>query len=377
MTVKIARVEAICLRDPKAGYYRFEGSYQNVVVLVHGDNGLIGIGESDAPPGVIKAIVEMPTYNSLAVGLAQIVIGQMIDDPRRLWQEMLARTQWFGRHGVTIHAISAVDIAIWDLFAQSEGKPLHEVLGVKRHDRLPAYATIYPLEDEAGGITRQVTPLLERGFRSLKVCVDPWWSDAELVRRNLRHLRDLVGPDRGLMLDVAQEFERFEQLAPFLPVLEELAFSWIEAPFPLDNIVDHVRLKSETSIPIAVGDLGMTTCKEFVPYINANAFDIAQPDLTMFGGFSEVQRLAAMLAPSGRRIYPHGYNTDLTIAANLHFVSTLHDGGLIEYTTSPSRLRRELVQGLGPIGDDGMIEVPNGPGLGVKLDERLVNELRE
>ena len=374
MTVMIERVEVICLQDPQAPYYRFEGSYRNVLVLVHGDNGLSGIGESDAPPEIVKAAIEMAPYNHLAEGLAGIVTGQAVDDPRRLWDEMYRRTQWFGRRGAALCAISALDIAIWDLFARSRGIPLSQALGGARHARLPAYATIYPLEDAPARITQQIAPLLDQGFRHLKICVEPWWAEPARVQRNLTHLRDLVGRERGLMLDVAQEFTRLDQLAPFLDLLADLEFAWIEAPFPLDDVEKHAHLRAATRIPIGVGDLGLTTCKEFEPFLAADAFDIAQPDLTMFGGFTEAQRLARMLAGTGRRIVPHAYNTDITIAANLHFMATQQEAGLIEYSTSPSRLRRDLVRGLPPIGEDGTIAVPTGPGLGVTLNAHAVEE---
>ena len=374
MTVTVERVEALCLQDTRAAYYRFEGSYRNVVVLVHGDNGLVGIGESDAPPEIVKATIEMAPYNHLSEGLAHIVTGQAVDDPRRLWNEMYARTQWHGRRGAALHAISALDIAIWDLFAQSNDVAVCEALGSSHHARLPAYATIYPLEDTPARIDAQVVPLLERGFRHLKVCVEPWWSEPDRVRQNLIHLRDLVGSERGLMLDVAQEYARFEQLEPFLDLLADLDFAWIEAPFPLDNVEDHARLRAATRIPIGVGDLGLTTCRDFEPFVEADAIDIAQPDLTNFGGFTEALRLARMLDGTGRRIVPHAYNTDITIAANLHFLATRQEVELIEFSTSPSRLRQGLAHGLAPVDADGMIPVPTGPGLGVTLNADAVTE---
>ncbi len=374
MTVTIERVEVLCLQDPQAAYYRFEGSYRNVVVLVHGDNGLVGIGESDAPPEIVKAAIEMAPYNHLAEGLAGIVTGRAVDDPRRLWDQMYARTQWHGRRGATLHAISALDIAVWDLFAQSRSIPVCEALGGSHHDRLPAYATIYPLEDTPTRIDAQVVPLLGRGFRHLKICVEPWWSEPDRVRRNLSHLRDLVGSERSLMLDVTQEFTCLDQLAPFLELLAELDFAWIEAPFPLDEVEEHARLRATTRIPIGVGDLGLTTCKEFEPFLAADAFDVAQPDLSMFGGFTEALRLAQMLENTGRRIVPHAYNTDITIAANLHFLSTQPEIEIVEYSTSPSRLRQGLVRGLAPIDADGMIAVPTAPGLGVTLNDDAVAE---
>ena len=376
MTVRIERVEAICLQDQQAACYRFEGSYRNVVVLVHGDNGLTGIGESDAPPELVNAAIEMAPYNQRAEGLADIVTGQAVDDPRRLWDEMYVRTQWHGRRGAAVHAISALDIAIWDLFARSRGIPLHAALGGARHARLPAYATLYPLEETPARITAQIAPLLDRGFRHLKVCVEPWWAEPDRVRRNLTHLRDLVEPARGLMLDVAQEFTRLAQLAPFLDLLAALDFAWIEAPFPLDEVEEHAALRAATPIPVGVGDLGLTTCREFAPFVEADAFDIAQPDLTVFGGVTEALRLARMLAGSGRRIVPHAYNTDITIAANLHFLATRETPDLVEVSTSPSRLRRALARGLPPVDEDGTIAVPDAPGLGVSLDPDLLAEAR-
>ena len=376
MTVTIERVEVVCLQDPQALYHRFEGSYQNVLVLVHGDNGLTGIGESDAPPALVKAAIEMAPYNQRSQGLAGIVTGEAVDDPRRLWDEMDARTQWHGRRGAAMHAIGALDIAIWDLFARSQGIPVHAALGGARRERLPAYATLYPLEDEPARIAAQVAPLLDQGFCHLKVCVEPWWAEPEQVRRNLTHLRTLVGPERGLMLDVAQAFTRLEQLAPFLDLLAELDFAWIEAPFPLDDVAEHARLRAAVPIPVGVGDLGLTTCREFAPFLEADAFDIAQPDLTMFGGFSEALRLVRMLESTGIRIVPHGYNTGITIAANLHFQATLEEESPVEISTSPSRLRRDLVRGLPTVGKDGTIPVPDGPGLGVAVNDAVVETTR-
>ena len=376
MTVTIERVEVVCLQDPQALYHRFEGSYQNVLVLVHGDNGLTGIGESDAPPALVKAAIEMAPYNQRSQGLAGIVSGEAVDDPRRLWDEMYARTQWHGRRGAAMHAIGALDIAIWDLFARSQGLPVHAALGGARRERLPAYATVYPLEDTRKRIAAQVAPLLDQGFRHLKVCVEPWWAEPARVRRNLTHLRTLVGAERGLMLDIAQAFTRLDEIAPYLDLLTELDFAWIEAPFPLDDVAEHARLRAAVPIPVGVGDLGLTTCREFAPFLEAHAFDIAQPDLTVFGGFSEALRLARMLEGTGIRIVPHAYNTGITIAVNLHFLATLEEESLVEISTSPSRLRRDLVEGLAPVGEDGTIPVPHGPGLGVALNADVVETTR-
>lgn len=374
MPVRIEKVEVYRLQDPQADFVRFEGSYQNVLVVVYGDNGLYGIGESDSPPQVIKALIESQPYNHLSCGLASVIEGETLDDPVRLWNKMYQFSNWHGRHGVAIHAISALDIAIWDLYARSQDKPLYEYFGGMRHEQLPAYATIYPMADEYERIDEQICTYLEQGFKRIKVCVEPWWSDKEKTIANLRHLRELVGDQVELMLDVAMEFHELDQVTPFVPVLEQLNFGWIEAPFPLDNLADHVALKRLTDIPVGVGDLGFTTCKEFQPYINADAFDIAQPDITLFGGVSEVMKLQKQLAPLGKRIVPHAYNTDLTIAVNANFLCTQQQVEPLEYSTSPSVLRRELIKNPLRVDDKGMITLEKDrAGLGLELNWDIIH----
>ncbi|UTW09055.1 mandelate racemase/muconate lactonizing enzyme family protein [Pseudomonas benzenivorans] len=377
MSVRIESVEVICLQDPQADFVRFEGSYQNALVVVRGDNGLYGIGETDSPPQVIKALVESRPYNYLSSGLASVLVGEVLDDPLRLWNKMYQSTNWHGRYGVAIHAISALDIALWDLHARSERRPLHSYFGGVRHKRLPVYATLYPMQAEPELFQQQVGACLEQGFKRIKICVEPWWQDQAKAIGNLHRLREFVGPDIELMLDVAMEFTRFEQLEPFLGTLQALDFKWIEAPFDADNLHDHRRLRAVTSIPVGVGDLGFTTCKEFQPYLAADAFDIAQPDITMFGGVSEVMKLRDLLAPKGKRIVPHAYNTDLTIAVNAQFLCTQARIEPLEYSTSPSILRRQLL--LNPLRPDeqGMISLDESAhGLGLELNWDLVNACR-
>ncbi|WP_271273139.1 mandelate racemase/muconate lactonizing enzyme family protein [Aliamphritea hakodatensis] len=375
MSVRIENIQVLCLQDPQADYVRFEGSYQNVLVIVHGDNGLYGIGESDSPPAVIKALIDAPAYNHLSCGLAGLLKGEYLDDPVRLWHKMFKHTSWHGRHGVAIHAISALDIALWDLYARSEGKPLLEYFGPQQHRRLPAYATVYPMKEQPESFKIQIGEFLSQGFRRIKICVEPWWHDFELACSNLEELRAFIGPDIELMLDVALEFQHYAQLEPFIDLLEALDIKWLEAPFPLDNPGDHQRLKQRTHLPLGVGDLGLTTVREYQPWLDAGVVDIAQPDITMFGGVSEAMKLQNTLADTDSRIVPHGYNTDITIGVNAHFLAAQTICEPLEFSTSPSVLRRQLALNPHQLDDDGMIAVRSElPGLGVDLNWELIRE---
>jgi len=373
MTIKIDSVEVYCLQDPQADYVRFEGSFQNALVVVRADNGLYGVGETDSPPGIIRALIESPNYNHLSCGLASVLRGEVLDHPTRLWQKMFKATSWHGRHGVAIHAISALDIALWDLFAKCQNRPLHQLFGGLAQARLPAYATVYPMKPHPEQFSRQIGSFLEQGFNKIKICVEPWWQDPERVVENLLLLRRQVGKGVDLMLDVALELQHFYQLKPFVDLLEELDFKWIEAPFPLDNLADHIRLKQHTRLPLGVGDLGLTTVREYQPYLDAGVVDIAQPDITMFGGFSEALKLQNSLAASSTRIIPHGYNTEITLAVNSQFLAAQARPEPLEYSTSQSLLRRSLVQNPLQLDSDGFITIDSErPGLGVDIDWQVV-----
>lgn len=368
----ITHVETYCLKDPTVDFVRFEGSYQNILVVVRADNGLYGIGESDSPPKVVEALIQTPSYNYLSQGLAAVLIGETLDDPRRLWQKMFEATSWHGRVGATIHAISALDIALWDLFARTQDKPLYRCLSEVYHQSLPTYATIYPMPEDEATFIPLIDEVLAQGFQRIKICVEPWWTDKALTEANLTALRAHVGDNVDLMLDVAMEFRRFEQLEPFLPLLERLNFQWIEAPFALDNLSDHQRLRQATAIPVGVGDLGLTTCHEFAPYLTADALDIAQPDVTLFGGISEAVKLRKQLQAKGKRLIPHAYNTDITLTANAHLLMTQAACEPLEYSTSPSLLRRELISNPPRPDANGMISLGEEKGLGLSLNWDII-----
>lgn len=374
MPVTISAIDVYCLQDPQADYVRFEGSYQNLLVVVHADNGLYGIGETDSHPSAVREIIQSKPYNYLASDLSSLLIGEPLDDPRRLWQLMYDKTRWYGRHGLVIHAISALDIALWDLFARTEDKPLIDYLGGAKRTEVDAYATIYPMQQQRSAFQQQLSNCLSQGFKRVKICVEPWWQDISLAIDNLKAVREFVGPDIELMLDVAAEFDRLDQLSPFLPSLNALNFCWIEAPFDLTNLTDHQQLKQLSNIPIGVGDLGMTTCGEFTPYLKANAFDIAQPDVTMFGGISEVLKLLPQLSAAQKRFIPHGYNTDITVAVNLHLLCAQESNEPIEYSTSPSILRQQMIKDGPRIDQQGKIQLDcTQPGLGIELNWDIIH----
>lgn len=374
--MKIVDIEVMELRVPGWTGDTFDGSYDNCLVLVHTDQGISGIAEVDSVPAVIRAIVDARRSHTHAMGLKEILVGSDPSDVEGLWDRMYDLTSYYGRRGAVIHAISAVDIALWDLRGKVLGKSLGALLGKRQRDRVLAYGTVYPLGDTPDDVRRNIDRGLKLGLKAIKIVADPFWRDdldktAALVRTTREH----VGPDIRLMVDAATAWAKAEEGLPLMPIFKEHDFFWVEAPLPIDDLDGHARFQG-FGVPIGGGDLGLTTRFEYEEAFVRGKIDIAQPDVTMAGGITELMRISALAKRLGRRVVTHGYKSNITIAANLGFLSQHWMDEPCEYSTSQSPLRWELTREAFPIGPDGRIAVPDAPGLGVSLDPATVEKYR-
>jgi L-alanine-DL-glutamate epimerase-like enolase superfamily enzyme len=289
---------------------------------------------------------------------------------------MYDATSYYGRRGAVIHAISAIDIALWDLRGKALNKPLNALLGQVRRERLLAYGTVYPLGDTPEAVKANIDRGLKLGLKAIKIVADPFWrDDLDLTAKLIRTARQHVGKDVRLMVDAATAWDKAEDGLPLMPLFKEHGFAWVEAPLPLDDLEGHSRFQG-FGVPIGGGDLGLTTCAEYLQMFEIGRIDIAQPDVTMVGGITELLRLAQLAKRLGKRVVTHGYKSNITIAANLAFLSQHVDDEPCEYSTSQSPLRWKLTNESFPIGSDGRIAIPTGPGLGVSLNERTLAEFK-
>ncbi|MGA7268122.1 MAG: mandelate racemase/muconate lactonizing enzyme family protein [Aestuariivirga sp.] len=374
--MKIIDIEVVELRVPGWTGETFDGSYDNCLVLVHTDEGMTGIAEVDSVPAVIRAIVDAPRSHTHAMGLKQVLLGQDPSDVEGLWDRMYDLTSYYGRRGVVIHAISAVDIALWDLRGKMQGKSLGRLLGAPQRDRVLAYGTVYPLGETPDEVRQTIDRGLKLGLKAIKIVADPFWRD-DLAKTEglIRAARAHVGPDIRLMVDAATAWSRAEEGLPLMPIFKDNDFHWVEAPLPIDDLDGHARFQG-FGIPIGGGDLGLTTRYEYEEAFVRGKIDIAQPDVTMAGGITELMRIAGLARKLGRRVVTHGYKSNITIAANLAFLSQHWMDEPCEYSTSQSPLRWELTRETFPIGPDGRIAVPDRPGLGVSLNPETVAKYR-
>ena len=374
--MKISDIEVVELRVPGWTGETFDGSYDNCLVLVHTDEGVTGIAEVDSVPSVIRAIVDAPRSHTHAMGLKQVLLGANPSDVEGLWERMYDLTSYYGRRGVVIHAISAVDIALWDLRGKVLNESVGKLLGTPQRDSVLAYGTVYPLGTEPDDVRHNIDRGLKLGLKAIKIVADPFWrDDLDKTALLIRTAREHVGNDICLMVDAATAWSTADDGLQLMPIFRENGFVWVEAPLPIDDLDGHARFQG-FGIPIGGGDLGLTTHFEYEEAFRRGQIDIAQPDVTMAGGLTELMRISTLARQLGRRVVTHGYKSNITIAANLAFLSQHWMDEPLEYSTSDSPLRWKLTNEEFPIGTDGRVKVPNRPGLGVSLNPETVETYR-
>ncbi len=374
--MKITNVEAIHLRveDPNIGL--FDGSYDACVIVVTTDEGITGIGEVESLPPAIQGIIHAPPAHSHARGLRELLVGEDPTDPERLWRLMYQSTDYVGRRGLMMHAIGGVDLALWDIAGQAKGLPICELLGGKKRDRLLAYGTIYPIARDPDGVRRQVEQAAGMNLRAFKLCADPWWmDDLDLTARLLRAARQAAGDKALLIVDAALSYTSPQEGLKLIPLLKDVGVWFLEAPLPLDDVAGHAAMAGH-GLPLGVGDLGLTHVDEFIEFMDRGRADICQPDISMVGGFTGIRTVARAAAERGKRVITHGYKTNIEIAANLHFLANHRDEEVLEFSTSRSPLRWHTTREQLTVDPDGMVRVPDRPGLGVTLDWDFVGAHR-
>ena len=374
--MKITKIEAIHLRAEDPLIELFDGSYDDCVLVVHTDEGLTGIGETESLAPAIQAIVRGPSAHNHARSLSAILVGEDPSDPVRLWHKMFDQTDYVGRRGLMMHAIGGVDLALWDLKGKIEGQPVHQLLGGKRRHRLPTYGTIYPMARTPDEVKAQVAAGQAKNLRAFKFAADPWWlDDLALTGRLLAAAREQAGPDARLIVDAALSYRTAAQGLTLFPIFREVGIWFLEAPLPLDDVEGHLEM-SRHGIPLGVGDLGLTHTRDFIEMMDSGGASICQPDISQVGGFTGITQIAQAAYQRGKRVITHGYKTNIEIAANLHFLAAQPNEEPLEFSLSHSPLRWTTTHEHFPVEPDGYVTVPDRPGLGVTLNPETIERYR-
>jgi len=341
-------------------------SQDAVLVRIRTDNGLEGIGEADSKPEVVKAIIDAPFSHNVACGLREILIGENPLETGRLWQKMHRKTMYFGRSSVTITAMAAIDMALWDLKGKHFGEPIHRLLGGKQHDKILAYASI--LFGRDGNETQAIAERWrDHGYRAIKFGWEPMGQSEALDIDLVRGAREGIGDgtlliDAGCVWDARTALRRAEAFKQF-------NIEWLEEPLRPDDVEGYRWLRDRSPVPIAAGE---EECgrEDWRPLIDARALDVYQVDLSR-NGFTDGGYIRDRVQEIGARLCNHCYTSPVTVAASLHWLSTCRDAFLFEDCVEDSPLRHQLtnerIQAVG-----GWISVPDRPGLGVTLNEEFI-----
>lgn len=380
--MKIRSIETYILRTP-LGAKRFFSSQaafperNSFLVKITTENGLVGWGEGGqyGPPEPPMACVEKV--------LAPKLIGRQADEPVRIFEELYSFSRDFGQKGTYVEALSAIDIALWDLWGKSLGRPVHALLGGAFRTRVPAYGTGCYYPDHYRDTERMLRELAEeaRGYREagmtaikMKIGLLPIDLDAQ----RLAVVREAIGPEIGLMVDANHAYTAASAIR-IGRSLEKHNVLWFEEPVVPEDREGYRRVRDVIDVPVAGGECEYTRFG-FRDLMLGQCIDIAQPDLCCAGGFTEWTKILALTSSFGVLTVPHVWGSGIAVAAALQAIAVapqvpftaagvpLQNEPMIEFDRTHNPLRDDLLVERFVL-QDGAIAVPTGPGLGVEVNE--------
>lgn len=362
--MKITDVEVIYLRLPDIDATKCDGTQDTLMVRVHTDEGISGIGEIDSAPAVARAVIEAQASHSIANGLKELLIGEDPFEVERLWDKMYQGSLYYGRSGPALHAMSGIDIALWDIIGQATGRSAAQMLGGVYRDKVKAYASLLMPDTiaEAASLAERYVKL---GYKAVKFGWGPLGKDEKFDVEAVRTLRKAIGDDIDLMVDIGHAWDA-QQAIRMAKRFEEHNVYWIEEPLPPDDHSGYAALADAADIYIAAGEQESGR-RAYERLVRDAHLDILQPDLGRCGGLTEGKKIAYMAYDHNKKVVPHAFKTGILVAASVHYVASMPHGFLLEYTMSESPLARHLVAD--PVRfENGYVHLPDRPGLGIGID---------
>lgn len=380
--MEIVKVEVIVLETPAKDRRAADQTHEAAIVVVTGDDGSIGVGESAASPSVVKAFVEEKSSFSWSMGVAELLIGEDAGDPRRLWRKLYESTFWSGRIGLGHIALAGVDMALWDLAGKASGKPVWELLDGTGTERPVPYLTTYegpsPLPLSISRTNDMLDRAVDAGFRAAKIeALKDTTTDNDEIVELVRAVRAHAGDEFTLGLDVGYRWRSFDEAFDCVRRLEEFGLAFIETPFMPELVDDYRQLVEAAEVPIAGAEI-LTAHAEYAGLLDAGV-QILQAGTCRLG-ITESDRLARTAAARGRQLVPYGYvSTIMSTMANIHVAAANPNVPLTEMAPPylyPHMILRGALAGPEPTIRDGAFERPTAPGLGIELDLEAVERFR-
>jgi L-alanine-DL-glutamate epimerase-like enolase superfamily enzyme len=369
--MKITDVEGIRLRLPEIREIG-DGCQDILIIRVHTDAGIVGIGEAHSNALVSQAILDAPMCSVSSSGLKRLLVGEDPRDINRLYDRMVKKSVTPGRRGAFMHVISGIEIALWDILGKATGQPVHRLLGGKRRDQVAVYAS-----DLAPATEKDAVALAEKhvkaGYKAVKLGWGALGGSPKSDARFVGTVRRAVGPDVDLMLDMGFPVP-LDDAIKLGRLLAEHEVFFLEEPLAPEDLPGWAKLTAVSPTPIATGEKE-TGFREYANLIDHGGLRIVQPDVARVGGIGEALRIGAYAEARSTRVIPHCWSCDVLVAATLHVIALLRECPYLEFNVMDNPLRTRLMkEPLRPV--NGVIAIPDKPGLGIELDERTVAQYR-
>jgi L-alanine-DL-glutamate epimerase-like enolase superfamily enzyme len=374
--MKITEVEAIVVRQPSLDGAIADGSQDDLIIRIVTDEGIEGIGEVDSSPEVARAVITAPRSHSLTGGLRDLLLGEDPLEIERLWEKMYRGAIFLGRRGVAIHALSGIDIALWDIKGKLLGKPVSELIGGRQRDRVRAYASML-MPNTPSEVREVVTEMRERGFTAVKLGWGPLGQSPANDIALAAAACEAGGGGMAIMIDAGFAYGADPALAiPVARELESLGVYWLEEPFQPDELDAYAALADVVELRIAAGEQDATLWS-FRDLIERGRIDVVQPDVTRCGGITEILKIIGVAESAGVQPVLHAWKSGIIKAASLHVNAVIGGSEVFqEYCVRETVINRDLTHEAFALDANGYVAVPTAPGLGVTLNNEIVDRYR-
>ena len=360
MKIKDIRLIPLVGATPDGGWQEGDGEDDNLHTLVEviTNEGVVGLG----------SIFTSAKLSEGALGvLRPMLIGESAIEPVRVCEKLHQTTFWQGRGGSITHFISGIDIALWDIFGKVTKQPISRLLGGRYRDKIKPYGSLIMQEPDI--FPARLEAAIERGFQAIKIGWGPFGRVSDNMDEAIvKTARETVGPSVELMVDAGGSDRYwphgYKWALETAKMLKQYDVVWFEEALRPDDLQGYIKLTENAPLPITSCEV-LTRRQSFMPWIEQRAVDYIQPDVTKVGGLSEEYRIAMHAYDHSILFLPHGWNTAVGLAADLQLVAAVPTARWVEYIT-PAPYVEDIVAEPFTLDADGLLTIPEAPGLGVK-----------